>query len=70
MAIPLSEYIMKTDAKLSDCRKYRFALWRTWDESKPYAMFVGLNPSTADETEKKYIGHPPLKKSEIIKVTL
>jgi len=42
---------MKTDAKLSDCRKYRFALWRTWDESKPYAMFVGLNPSTADETE-------------------
>lgn len=42
---------MKTDAKLSDCRKYRYALWRTWDESKPYAMFIGLNPSTADETE-------------------
>ena len=20
-----------------------------WDESKPYAMFIGLNPSTADE---------------------
>lgn len=42
---------MKTDAKLSECRKYRYALWRTWDESKPYAMFVGLNPSTADERE-------------------
>lgn len=42
---------MKTDAKLSDCRKYRYALWRTWDESKSYAMFIGLNPSTADETE-------------------
>lgn len=42
---------MKTDAKLSDCRAYRYALWRTWDESKPYAMFIGLNPSTADETE-------------------
>ncbi|WP_100638366.1 DUF1643 domain-containing protein [Marinobacter salexigens] len=41
---------MKNTAKLSDCRKYRFALWRTWDESKPYVMFVGLNPSTADET--------------------
>lgn len=40
---------MKNTAKLSDCRKYRFALWRTWDESKPYVMFVGLNPSTADE---------------------
>jgi hypothetical protein len=41
---------LKTDAKLSDCRKYRFSLWRVWDESKPYAMFIGLNPSTADET--------------------
>lgn len=42
---------MKTDAILSNCRKYRFVLWRMWDESKPYAMFIGLNPSTADETE-------------------
>jgi hypothetical protein len=42
---------MKTDAKFSDCRQYRYALWRIWDESKPYAMFIGLNPSTADETE-------------------
>lgn len=42
---------MKKTAKLSDCRTYRYELWRTWDESKPYAMFIGLNPSTADETE-------------------
>jgi len=42
---------MKTDAYLSKCRKYRYALWRTWDNSKPYAMFIGLNPSTANETE-------------------
>ncbi|WP_296063301.1 DUF1643 domain-containing protein [uncultured Amphritea sp.] len=42
---------MKTDANFSNCRKYRYALWRIWDESKPYAMFIGLNPSTADETE-------------------
>lgn len=42
---------MRTDAKLSECRKYRYALWRIWDDSKPYAMFIGLNPSTADETE-------------------
>jgi hypothetical protein len=42
---------MKTNAELSTCRKYRYALWRTWDESKPFAMFVGLNPSTADEIE-------------------
>lgn len=38
------------NAILSDCRKYRFALWRTWDDSKPYAMIIGLNPSTADES--------------------
>ncbi|MFQ3247759.1 MAG: hypothetical protein ACI9SP_004418 [Arenicella sp.] len=42
---------MKADAKLSDCRNYRFALWRTWDDSKPFAMIVGLNPSTADEVK-------------------
>ncbi len=42
---------LKTDAKLSNCRNYRFALWRTWDESKPFAMIIGLNPSTADEVE-------------------
>ncbi|HEC24975.1 MAG TPA: DUF1643 domain-containing protein, partial [bacterium] len=42
---------METYANLSECRKYRYALWRTWDELKPCAMFIGLNPSTADETE-------------------
>ncbi len=42
---------MKTDAKFSNCLNYRFALWRTWDESKPFAMFIGLNPSKADEVE-------------------
>lgn len=41
---------MRNTAKLSKCRKYRYALWRTWHESKPYIMFVGLNPSTVDET--------------------
>ena len=40
---------MKNTATFSECRKYRYALWRTWDTSKPYLMFVGLNPSTADE---------------------
>ena len=41
---------MKNTAELSECRNYRFALWRTWDEAKPTVMFIGLNPSTADET--------------------
>lgn len=38
-------------ADFSKCRKYRFALWRIWDKSKDKVMFIGLNPSTANETE-------------------
>lgn len=38
-------------ASFSDCRKYRYALWRIWDKSKPLVMFIGLNPSTANETK-------------------
>ncbi len=30
-------------------RKYRYVLWRIWDNSKPFVMFIGLNPSTANE---------------------
>lgn len=30
-------------------RVYRYALWREWG-GESYAMFIGLNPSTADET--------------------
>ena len=40
---------LKNTAQLSKCRQYRYALWRTWDNSLPKVMFVGLNPSTADE---------------------
>src|SRR5882724_4976365 len=34
-------------AVLSDCERYRYALWRRWAE-RPAVLFVGLNPSTAD----------------------
>lgn len=34
-------------AVFSDCEQYRYRLWRVWDESKPKACFVMLNPSTA-----------------------
>ena len=37
-------------AVFSTCRRYRYGLWRIWDDDKPMAMFIGLNPSTADET--------------------
>ena len=35
---------MKKGAELSPCRRYRYALWRIWDDSKPAVMFIGLNP--------------------------
>src|SRR4051812_38069896 len=38
-------------AIFSSCRKYRYALYRIWDESKPLVMFIGLNPSTANESK-------------------
>lgn len=38
-------------ARFSPCRRYRYELWRRWDvPTAPFAMFIGLNPSTADET--------------------
>ena len=46
---PAQRYMERT-ADFSECRKYRYALWRIWGGITGYAMFVGLNPSTADET--------------------
>ena len=40
---------MIKDAILSEDRKYRYILSRTWDETKPTVLFIGLNTSTADE---------------------
>ncbi|EGF20712.1 MULTISPECIES: DUF1643 domain-containing protein [Streptococcus] len=42
---------MKKDAILSEDRKFRYILSRVWDEAKPTVLFIGLNPSTADENE-------------------
>ncbi len=38
-------------AQFSDCRKYRYVLWRTWQAKESHITFIGLNPSTADETK-------------------
>lgn len=47
----LSAFAVIKGATFSECRKYRYALWRIWDEEKPFIMFVGLNPSTANENK-------------------
>ncbi|MDQ7048395.1 MAG: DUF1643 domain-containing protein [Enterobacterales bacterium] len=49
LVMPSNESLKNT-AHFSKCRQYRYALWRTWDIELPKVMFIGLNPSTADET--------------------
>jgi len=36
-------------AVLSEDRIYRYALYRRWDDALPNLVWIGLNPSTADE---------------------
>lgn len=38
-------------ALYSDCERYRYLLTRVWDESRPRALFILLNPSTATEVQ-------------------
>ena len=59
----MSEKVVGLERKtiLSPCRTYRYQLWREWelpaDETREFgphlgvAAFIGLNPSTADETK-------------------
>lgn len=39
---------MQRSARFSRCRRYRYVLWRHWDDERPSVMFLALNPSTAD----------------------
>lgn len=38
-------------AWFSDCNRYRYKLYRIWDDSLPLICFVMLNPSTADDLQ-------------------
>lgn len=49
---PAVETPMKKGALFSEDRRYRYLLWRDWEKNaRKRVAFVGLNPSTADETE-------------------
>lgn len=39
------------EAQFSPCGRYRYWLLRVWDESKPTAAIIGMNPSTATEKD-------------------
>lgn len=40
---------MKRDAVFSECGKYRYKLYREWDDTLPRIMWLMLNPSKADD---------------------
>lgn len=42
---------MEKGAIISECGKYRYQLWRIWDNTKSLCMWVMHNPSTADANE-------------------
>lgn len=45
------DLFIDSGALFSKCRKYRYALWRIWQMPLPLVMFIGLNPSTANEDQ-------------------
>ena len=45
-----AQYFGKSDAIFSDCKHYRYRLWRRWAAGRSVA-FLMLNPSTADATK-------------------
>lgn len=47
----LQQCYVSCGAIISDCERYRFQLWRIWDNSKPLILWIMHNPSTADETK-------------------
>jgi len=44
-----TKMLIDKGATLTVDRLYRYLLWRIWDDTKRPALFIGLNPSTADE---------------------
>ncbi|HRK26126.1 MAG TPA: DUF1643 domain-containing protein [Chitinophagales bacterium] len=47
-ALPDAKLVLNAGAEFSECGKYRYKLWRIWDDGLPLAMCIGLNPSTAN----------------------
>lgn len=43
--------MIERGALLSECRRYRYHLWRPAGDGDKRCVFVGINPSTADEVD-------------------
>jgi hypothetical protein len=50
MMDPVINVYNPTGAIFSPDGKYRYALWRVWDQKRDLLLFIGLNPSTATAT--------------------
>lgn len=44
----LNDLFTTSGAEFSECQRYRYRLWRTWDSDKAPLVMVMLNPSIAD----------------------
>jgi hypothetical protein len=44
-----ARYRSASGALFSTCRNWRYALWRNWEGGNGRVLFIGLNPSKADE---------------------
>lgn len=44
----ITDLFTQSGARFSDCGRYRYRLWRTWDPNTPPLVFLMLNPSIAD----------------------
>lgn len=51
VGLPDTGTSMYKSAALSEDRKHRYILKRIWDQALPRLVVIGLNPSTADETQ-------------------
>jgi hypothetical protein len=40
---------MENGAIFSEDKRFRYSLWRIWNDKKPLIMFIGLNPSIAND---------------------
>lgn len=47
----INDLFTESGAVFSECRRYRYRLWRTWDATKPSLVMVMLNPSIADASQ-------------------
>ncbi|EST22803.1 hypothetical protein M877_28920 [Streptomyces niveus NCIMB 11891] len=49
--LPEPQPVTRRTAEISHCGRYRYRLTREWDDARPPATFVMLNPSTADAVQ-------------------